>query len=56
MQILMKFTFPNKYPEEKPEIEFEESDNIEDEHLKELRVHLDGVAEVEFEESDNIED
>merc|ERR1719483_124241 len=45
MQILMKFTFPNKYPEEKPEIEFEESDNIEDEHLKELRVHLDGVAE-----------
>merc|ERR1719244_2495378 len=45
MQILMKFTFPDKYPEDKPEIEFEDSDNIEDEHLQELRTHLDSVAE-----------
>merc|ERR1740131_665010 len=45
MHILMKFTFPDKYPEEKPEIEFEDSDNIEDEHLQELKTHLDSVAD-----------
>merc|ERR1712059_194955 len=45
MWILMKFTFPDKYPDEAPDIEFEEEDNLEDDVARELKQHLAGVCE-----------
>merc|ERR1719334_802573 len=45
MWIVLKFTFPDKYPEEAPDIEFEQEDNVGDQHLEELKQHLSGVAE-----------
>merc|ERR1719411_1119631 len=42
MWIVLKFTFPDKYPEEAPDIEFEQEDNVGDQHLEELKQHLSG--------------
>ena len=41
LMVLLKFTYTDKYPEEKPLLEFEETDNIDDDVLEEFRVYLD---------------
>lgn len=43
--VLLKFTFTRKYPSEAPLVEFEESINIDDEHLDELLDHLKELIE-----------
>lgn len=45
MWVLLKFTYPDTYPDVGVEIEFEESEGIEDEHLEALREHLNQVIE-----------
>jgi len=43
--VLIKFTFTTKYPDEKPLVEFEDSENIDDEHLDELMDHINTIIE-----------
>jgi len=38
--VLLKFTFTPTYPSEAPLVEFEETENIEDEHLDELKEEI----------------
>eukprot|EP00090_Calanus_glacialis_P038448 TRINITY_DN67096_c0_g1_i1.p1 TRINITY_DN67096_c0_g1~~TRINITY_DN67096_c0_g1_i1.p1 ORF type:complete len:247 (+),score=106.38 TRINITY_DN67096_c0_g1_i1:34-774(+) len=45
MWVLLKFTYPDTYPDVGVEIEFEESEGIEDEQLGGLREHLNEVVE-----------
>merc|ERR1719228_1988276 len=45
MWVLMKFTFPGTYPDVGPDIEFEESEGVEDEHLDDLKEHINSVVE-----------
>jgi len=43
--VLLKFTFPPKYPDEIPEMEFEEEENIDDDMKDEMMERLKEVAE-----------
>ena len=43
--VLLKFTFPDTYPDVIPEIEVEESDGIEDDLLREFKEAMGTVAE-----------
>eukprot|EP00092_Neocalanus_flemingeri_P005984 GFUD01006445.1.p1 GENE.GFUD01006445.1~~GFUD01006445.1.p1 ORF type:complete len:241 (+),score=89.90 GFUD01006445.1:62-784(+) len=45
MWVLLKFTFPDTYPDVGPEIEFEESEGVEDEQLEGLREHMKEIVE-----------
>merc|ERR1719186_71095 len=40
MWVLLKFTFPDTYPDVGPDIEYEESEGVEDEQLDELKKHM----------------
>ena len=41
LMVLLKFTYTDKYPEEKPLLEFEETDNVDEDVLEEFMQYLD---------------
>jgi len=43
--VLLKFTFTPTYPSKAPEVEFEDSENLEDEHLDEMREEINKQIE-----------
>ena len=45
MWVLLKFTYPDTYPDVGVEIEFEESEGVEDPQLEGLKEHLNEVVE-----------
>ena len=45
MWVLLKFTFPDTYPDVGPDIEYEESEGVEDEQLHELKKHMKEVVD-----------
>lgn len=45
MWVLLKFTFPDTYPDVGTEVEFEESEGIDYEQLEDLKEHMKGVVE-----------
>merc|ERR1719187_2898092 len=45
MYVLLRFTFPDSYPDCGPELEFEESEGLEENKLSELRASIDTVVE-----------
>ena len=45
LYVLLRITHTPKYPDEIPELEIEESDNMSDEDLDEFKAHLHSVME-----------
>ena len=45
MYVLLRFTFPDSYPDCGPELEFEETEGLEENKLSELRASIDTVVE-----------
>ena len=48
LMVLLKFTYTDKYPEEKPLLEFEETDNVDEDVLEEFMQYLDEQVRDKF--------